>query len=159
LSWWLDDALDQDDYRAICDEDGFELLRVRLCCGAREDLASFAAFSEAAPSGLIRVWLTTPYTSYDQSWHKKPGAPTGGNAENQRVASDYEAIHEENRQKYGMAIVRIGQMLLADRYDDRTHFILCRTRRTRTARARFQTPNVRAEPAAEAGHRWAVERQ
>ncbi len=43
--------------------------------------------------------------------------------ENQRVASDYEAIHEQNRQRYGTEIGRIGQMLLADRYDDRTHFI------------------------------------
>lgn len=39
------------------------------------------------------------------------------------MASDYEAIHERNRQRYGTEIDRIGQMLLADRYDDRTHFI------------------------------------
>ena len=39
------------------------------------------------------------------------------------VASNYEAICEENRQRYGTDIGRIGPMLLADRYDDRTHFI------------------------------------
>lgn len=39
------------------------------------------------------------------------------------VASNYEAICKENRQRYGTDIGRIGPMLLADRYDDRTHFI------------------------------------
>jgi hypothetical protein len=39
------------------------------------------------------------------------------------VASNYEGICEENRRRYGTEIGRIGQMLLADRYDDRTHFI------------------------------------
>ncbi len=39
------------------------------------------------------------------------------------MASNYEAISEENRQRYGTDIGRIGPMLLADRYDDRTHFI------------------------------------
>ncbi len=39
------------------------------------------------------------------------------------MASNYEAICEENRQRYGTDIGRIGPMLLADRYDDRTHFI------------------------------------
>jgi hypothetical protein len=39
------------------------------------------------------------------------------------VASNYEAICEENRERYGTDIGRIGPMLLADRYDDRTHFI------------------------------------
>ena len=39
------------------------------------------------------------------------------------VASNYEAIREENRLRYGTDIGRIGPMLLADRYDDRTHFI------------------------------------
>ncbi len=36
---------------------------------------------------------------------------------------DYEAICLENIESYGTAIGRIGPMLLADRYDDRTHFI------------------------------------
>ena len=39
------------------------------------------------------------------------------------MALNYEAICEENRQRYGTDIGRIGPMLLADRYDDRTHFI------------------------------------
>lgn len=39
------------------------------------------------------------------------------------VASNYEAICEENQRRYGTDIGRIGPMLLADRYDDRTHFI------------------------------------
>lgn len=41
----------------------------------------------------------------------------------QLVASNYESISEENQQRYGTDIGRIGPMLLADRYDDRTHFI------------------------------------
>ncbi|MFM0260460.1 sacsin N-terminal ATP-binding-like domain-containing protein, partial [Paraburkholderia sediminicola] len=39
------------------------------------------------------------------------------------MASNYTAIGGENRQRYGTDIGRIGPMLLADRYDDRTHFI------------------------------------
>lgn len=39
------------------------------------------------------------------------------------MASNYEAICEDNRKRYGTDIGRIGPMLLADRYDDRTHFI------------------------------------
>jgi len=39
------------------------------------------------------------------------------------ASSNYETICEENRLRYGTDIGRIGPMLLADRYDDRTHFI------------------------------------
>src|SRR6266850_191724 len=39
------------------------------------------------------------------------------------MASDYHAIRTENERRYGTDIGRIGPMLLADRYDDRTHFI------------------------------------
>jgi hypothetical protein len=39
------------------------------------------------------------------------------------MPSDYQAIFDDNRRKYGTDIGRIGPMLLADRYDDRTHFI------------------------------------
>lgn len=39
------------------------------------------------------------------------------------MASNYEEISNENRRRYGTDIGRIGPMLLADRYDDRTHFI------------------------------------
>lgn len=37
--------------------------------------------------------------------------------------SDYESLSDENKRRYGTDIGRIGPMLLADRYDDRTHFI------------------------------------
>jgi hypothetical protein len=39
------------------------------------------------------------------------------------MASDYPTIRRENEGLYGTDIGRIGQMLLADRYADRTHFI------------------------------------
>ncbi|MCG2733123.1 MAG: DUF3883 domain-containing protein [Pseudodesulfovibrio aespoeensis] len=39
------------------------------------------------------------------------------------VTSNYEAIREKNRELYGTDIARYGRILLADRYDDRTHFI------------------------------------
>ena len=39
------------------------------------------------------------------------------------MTCDYEAIRSENMKRYGTDIGRIGQMLLADRYDERTHFI------------------------------------
>ena len=36
---------------------------------------------------------------------------------------DYDAIRQDNERRYGTDIGRIGPMLLANRYDDRTHFI------------------------------------
>jgi hypothetical protein len=39
------------------------------------------------------------------------------------MASDYQAIRRDNERRYGTDIGRIGPMLLADRYADRTHFI------------------------------------
>lgn len=39
------------------------------------------------------------------------------------MACDYLAIRRDNKLRYGTDIGRIGPMLLADRYDDRTHFI------------------------------------
>lgn len=39
------------------------------------------------------------------------------------MACNYDAIREKNRTRFGTEIGRIGKMLLADRYDDRTHFI------------------------------------
>jgi hypothetical protein len=39
------------------------------------------------------------------------------------MACNYEAIRRDNERRYGIDIGRIGPMLLADRYDDRTHFI------------------------------------
>ncbi len=39
------------------------------------------------------------------------------------MASDYNTIRTENERRYGTDIGRIGPMLLANRYGDRTHFI------------------------------------
>lgn len=39
------------------------------------------------------------------------------------MPTDYEAIRTDNKQQYGTAIGRIGPILLANRYDDRNHFI------------------------------------
>ena len=39
------------------------------------------------------------------------------------MACDYDLIRRENERRYGTDIGRIGHLLLADRYDDRTHFI------------------------------------
>jgi hypothetical protein len=39
------------------------------------------------------------------------------------MASDYTSIRAKNERRYGTDIGRIGKMLLAERYDDRTHFI------------------------------------
>ena len=39
------------------------------------------------------------------------------------MATDYAAIRAENERRYGTDIGRIGPMLLADRYDERAHFI------------------------------------
>src|SRR3989442_15268588 len=39
------------------------------------------------------------------------------------MAPDYASIRADNERRYGTDIGRIGPKLLADRYDDRTHFI------------------------------------
>jgi len=39
------------------------------------------------------------------------------------MTCDYASIRADNERRYGTDIGRIGPMLLADRYDDRTHFI------------------------------------
>lgn len=39
------------------------------------------------------------------------------------MQSNYAAIRSDNERRFGTEIGRIGQMLMADRYDDRTHFI------------------------------------
>ena len=39
------------------------------------------------------------------------------------MPTNYEAIRADNEQQYGTAIGRFGPMLLANRYDDRNHFI------------------------------------
>ena len=40
-----------------------------------------------------------------------------------RLPSDYDRIREDNRNKYGTDIGRFGELLLANRYGERTHFI------------------------------------
>jgi hypothetical protein len=39
------------------------------------------------------------------------------------MTSNYSEIRSENKKRYGTDIARIGKMLLAERYSDRTHFI------------------------------------
>src|SRR6185437_4231184 len=39
------------------------------------------------------------------------------------MSSNYGVIRAENERRYGTDIGRVGRMLLAERYDDRTHFI------------------------------------
>src|SRR3989442_9786164 len=39
------------------------------------------------------------------------------------MACDYSAIRRDNERRYGTDIGSIGPMLMADRYDDRAHFI------------------------------------
>src|ERR1700731_2916387 len=52
------------------------------------------------------------------------------------MPSDYNKIRQENELKYGTEIGRIGKMLLADRYDKRTHFIFELLQNTEDALAR-----------------------
>lgn len=52
------------------------------------------------------------------------------------MACDYNAIRAENKGKYGTDIGRIGPMLLAQRYADRTHFIFELLQNTEDALAR-----------------------
>lgn len=54
------------------------------------------------------------------------------------MASDYAFIRAENELRYGTDIGRIGPMLLADRYDDRTHFIFELLQNAEDALARRQ---------------------
>ena len=52
------------------------------------------------------------------------------------MPSDYAAIRLDNERRYGTDIGRIGPMLLADRYADRTHFIFELLQNTEDALAR-----------------------
>lgn len=58
------------------------------------------------------------------------------------MSSDYASIRESNERKYGTEISRIGQMLLADRYDDRTHFIFELLQNAEDALARRANPRI-----------------
>jgi hypothetical protein len=40
------------------------------------------------------------------------------------MPTNYQALAAENLVKYGTDIERVGKMLLANRYSDRTHFVL-----------------------------------
>lgn len=57
------------------------------------------------------------------------------------MPTDYVAIRAENRERYGTDIGRIGKMLLADRYDDRTHFIFELLQNAEDALARRRSPS------------------
>ena len=39
------------------------------------------------------------------------------------MACDYETIRQENQRRYGTDVDRYGELLLANRYGNRTHFI------------------------------------
>lgn len=54
---------------------------------------------------------------------------------------EYDLIRAENERRYGTDIGRIGPILLADRYDDRTHFIYEVLQNAEDALARRQGPD------------------
>ena len=56
------------------------------------------------------------------------------------MASDYEEIRSDNIKRYGTDIGRIGPMLLADRYDERTHFIFELLQNAEDALRRLRQP-------------------
>ena len=55
------------------------------------------------------------------------------------MPSKYDAIRSDNERRYGTDIGRIGPMLLAERYDDRTHFIFELLQNAEDAIARRKT--------------------
>ena len=57
------------------------------------------------------------------------------------MASDYEKIRNDNIKRYGTDIGRIGPMLLADRYDERTHFIFELLQNAEDALQRLDRPS------------------
>ena len=58
------------------------------------------------------------------------------------MACDYEEIRRDNKRRYGTDIGRIGSMLLADRYDDSTHFIFELLQNAEDALARRTGPQL-----------------
>lgn len=61
------------------------------------------------------------------------------------MASDYKEIQIDNIRRYGTDIGRIGRMLLADRYDEKTHFVFELLQNAEDALRRLQkTANSRA---------------
>ena len=58
------------------------------------------------------------------------------------MAVDYQSIRTDNERRYGTDIGRIGPMLLADRYADRTHFIFELLQNAEDALVRRQKPGL-----------------
>ena len=58
------------------------------------------------------------------------------------MPSNYEAIRKDNKRRYGEEIGRIGQMLLSDRYADRTHFIFELLQNAEDALAKRETEPI-----------------
>lgn len=54
------------------------------------------------------------------------------------MPSDYKAIRADNEQRYGTDIGRIGPLLLANRYDDRNHFIFELLQNAEDALAKYE---------------------
>ena len=54
------------------------------------------------------------------------------------MPTDYEAIRTDNKQQYGTAIGRFGPILLANRYDDRNHFIFELLQNAEDALAKYE---------------------
>ena len=54
------------------------------------------------------------------------------------MPTDYEAIRADNERRYGTDIGRIGPMLLANRYDDRNHFIFELLQNAEDALAKYE---------------------
>lgn len=61
------------------------------------------------------------------------------------MSINYDAIRADNERKYGTDIGRIGPMLLANRYDDRTHFIFELLQNAEDAYNRRQNGNIQRE--------------
>ena len=73
--------------------------------------------------------MRRPHQLYASPARPRPIAfdstPPGSSSAQPRptMTCDYEAIRRANKRRYGEDIARVGKLLLADRYGDRTHFI------------------------------------
>ena len=61
------------------------------------------------------------------------------------MSQKYDVIRLDNVKKYGTEIGKIGRMLLANRYDDRTHFIFELLQNAEDAYRRFDINNTKRE--------------
>src|SRR5687768_11125344 len=59
------------------------------------------------------------------------------------MPTDYKALKQENLQRYGTDIGRIGPMLLANRYADRSHFLFELLQNAEDALKRRESPGPR----------------